>query len=88
MILQLNKTVTVNASTKVLGPKNNKIDITFVKILNIQDNCKNKVTALIMLNDFTSERLTLWEGEAYNNIGDWTQEQANQKIISLVDKLG
>jgi hypothetical protein len=29
--------------------------------------------------------LTLWEGQEYDNIGNWTQEQAEDKIIELLE---
>jgi len=28
--------------------------------------------------------LTLWEGQEYDNIGNWTQQQANDRIIELL----
>lgn len=32
----------------------------------------------------TAKLLTLWEGVEYDNIGNWTQEQANDKIIEML----
>lgn len=83
MILQLNKSVTIKAKNKVLGPKNVDITIDKVKLINIVDNCINKVTASVKVNDFTTEQVVLWEGEDYTNIGNWTQEQANKKIVDF-----
>jgi|WetSurMetagenome_2_1015567.scaffolds.fasta_scaffold1017994_1 hypothetical protein len=28
--------------------------------------------------------LILWEGDAYDSIGDWTQAQANARVIALI----
>lgn len=41
------------------------------------------VRAVVILNGQTKV-LILWEGEAYTNIGDWTQAQANQRIIKII----
>lgn len=41
------------------------------------------VKAFITYNGIDNT-LTLWEGAEYTAIGDWTQEQANTKIIELL----
>jgi hypothetical protein len=33
----------------------------------------------------TVKFLTLWEGTEYDSIGNWTQEQAEDKIIELLE---
>ena len=51
---------------------------------------KEVVAEIIALNDSLEiiptqfKTLVLWSGVDYDNIGDWTQEQAENKIIELI----
>jgi len=53
-----------------------------IEVLTISDDLSS-VKAAVIVNDY-SKVITLWEGEEYENIGDWTQEQANARIIELL----
>jgi hypothetical protein len=59
----------------------------------INDSPKDKtvIAQVYPLDEITEEPiqgavkfLTLWEGIEYDNIGNWTQEQANDKIIEIL----
>jgi len=54
-----------------------------VNVISINDNTINAVIALININGIT-QVLTLWEGAAYIAIGNWTQDQANARILELI----
>lgn len=56
-----------------------------VSILSIKDNQGLKtIVAELELGEEKKISLTLWAGQAYDDIGDWTQEQANDRVIELV----
>ena len=57
-----------------------------VNIITINDNTLNSVVALIVIND-VQQTLVLWQGAAYIAIGNWTQEQANARILELIETL-
>jgi hypothetical protein len=46
------------------------------------DNVKAKTVYATVIG--TPTPLVLWSGESYDNIGDWTQEQAENKITDLL----
>lgn len=54
----------------------------------IVDNSSLKVvTTEVTLNQYPliSKSLILWEGESYDAIGQWTDEQAEQRIKELLE---
>ncbi len=57
------------------------------KIISIVDNCQNKVIASILLVSDSGKthpkQVVLWENTTYDEIGNWTQEQANTRILEL-----
>lgn len=55
-----------------------------VDIITINDNTVDSVVALISINGI-QQVLTLWQGEAYIAIGNWTQEQANARILEIIE---
>lgn len=60
-----------------------KITIDEIVVKQIIDNCIDMVIATIIKNGIEIE-LVLWEGDDYNNVGDWTQSQANARIEELL----
>lgn len=78
ILLNAPKLVTVTKGQDTL-----QFEINEINIITINDNCTNKVVALVKLNEI-NQLITLWEDQEYINIGNWTQEQANQKIIELL----
>jgi hypothetical protein len=54
-----------------------------VDVITINDNTINAVVALIRINGL-AQALTLWQGSEYIAIGNWTQEQANARILELI----
>jgi len=79
MILNLDspKEVIIKAAT----PEEKQL-ISQVEVLTISDDMVS-VKAVVVLNDLPMA-ITLWDGEAYQNIGDWTQAQANARILELI----
>lgn len=55
-----------------------------VDVITISDDTVSKVTAVIQISG-VQKVYTLWEGDAYTAIGDWTQAQANARIIELLN---
>lgn len=56
-------------------------------VLNLQyiiDDPSNKIVrAILDINGGNSYKLDLWTGDDYDNIGDWTQSKAEEKIKEL-----
>lgn len=83
--MNLNKTITINPppftdnSGRVTNPPPvvlNELALTFI------DNVKNKSISASIANVPTP--LTLWFGPEYDAIGDWTQAQAETKVLELL----
>lgn len=59
--------------------------VSSVEVLSVADNLVDRVIATVRIPESQDIRkLLLWEGDAYTNIGDWTQEQAEDKIKELI----
>lgn len=80
--------ITPTNITVIEAVTTNKFQLDF-----INDNPKEKkVIAQIYPLDLVDETviqgqvrfLTLWEGQEYDNVGNWTQQQANDRIIELL----
>jgi len=54
-----------------------------VDVITINDDTVNSVIALINIMGI-DRTLVLWEGPAYIAIGNWTQDQANARILELI----
>lgn len=73
------KTIEVKSSTP-----SETVSVSEVDLISITDNATDKkIVALVEING-VQKAITLWEDDAYDAIGDWTQQQANEKIISLL----
>jgi hypothetical protein len=59
------------------------IEANELSIITISDNTIDSVTAVVNVQGY-NKVLILWEGQAYINIGNWTQDQANARILELV----
>ena len=55
-----------------------------VDVITINDNTVDAVIALISING-VQQVITLWQGESYIAIGNWTQEQANARILEIIE---
>jgi hypothetical protein len=80
--------ITPTNVTVIEAVTTNKFQLDF-----INDNPKDKtIIAQVYPLDSVNESviqgqvrfLTLWEGQEYDNIGNWTQQQANDRIIELL----
>jgi len=58
-------------------------DVSEIDIITISDNTVSAVTAVINIKG-VDKAYVLWEGQAYIDIGNWTQEQANTRILELI----
>lgn len=54
-----------------------------LSIITISDNTVDNVTAVVNIQGY-DKVLVLWQGAAYIAIGNWTQEQANARILELI----
>lgn len=57
-----------------------------VDVITINDNTVDSVIALVSING-VQQVLTLWQGAAYIAIGNWTQEQANARILEIIESV-
>lgn len=58
--------------------------VSSVEVLVIADNLVDRIVATVRIPESQDIRkLVLWEGDDYTNIGNWTQEQADVRIIEL-----
>ena len=83
MILPINppKTVTVIPAIPAAT-----IEASSCDIITISDNTVDNVTAVVNVNGY-EKVLVLWDSNTvptYNQIGNWTQNQANVRIIELL----
>ena len=58
--------------------------ITKIELISITDIPNDRVVAVVKIPNMADRELILWEGVEYDSIGDWTQEQANSRIIELL----
>ena len=80
MELNLSKTKSVEIVTK----EAQVATVNKVILAHITDSPNVKtVKAIIVVAGFPKE-LTLWSGDAYDKIGDWSQAQANARILELI----
>lgn len=81
MILSVNppKNVTIEPAV----PAEVLDNVSEVDIVTISDDTVSKVTAVINIRG-VSKVYVLWEGQAYIDIGDWTQAEANARILELI----
>lgn len=74
---------TIDARSSILTDK-----VSYTTITDSQDY-KTVVTEVLMAYDELGNPikriLVLWEGEAYDAIGQWTDEQAEQRIKELLE---
>jgi pyridoxal/pyridoxine/pyridoxamine kinase len=75
------KAVTIKAAIPAVAAVTT--NISEVEVLSVQDNCEDTVVAFVKIDD-KPKRIILWQGADYQAIGDWTQEQANERIIELL----
>jgi len=59
------------------------VEASELTIITISDNTVDNVTAVVNIDGYNLV-LILWEGQAYINIGNWTQGQANARILELI----
>ena len=59
------------------------VEASELTIITISYNTVDNVTAVVNIDGYNLV-LILWEGQAYINIGNWTQGQANARILELI----
>lgn len=75
--------ITLNTPISVISNKPVSIELTELTIDRIVDIVSQK-QVVAFVEHF--ERIILWEDDAYDAIGNWTQEQAEARIIELIVK--
>ena len=57
-------------------------------LISLVDNAENEVSSVVNLNfqggGSTVKKLILWKDAEYDSIGDWTQAQAEARIIEVL----
>ena len=85
MILQLGSTKSIAVKKNPFSQTTENVDVSEVNVASISDNCVDTVVATILVIPGTMPlKLVLWEGAAYTAIGNWTQAQAEARIIELL----
>jgi hypothetical protein len=83
--MKLNNTITINPppftdhTGQIINPPQlilDNLDLVFT------DNVKSKTVYVTVIG--TPAPMILWTPEEYDNIGDWTQSQAEQKLIEIL----
>ena len=70
--------------SRVVNGNTENAQATYVDVVYVNDNMLDKVTALIFVPSLGLKSLTLWEDAGYNSIGNWTQQQAIDRILELI----
>ncbi len=73
--MKLNNPVTI---TRV---DNNEVIIKDLYLM-IVDNCSQKTVMVVLLP--INKSITLWKDEEYDNIGDYTQAQVEDKVLIMM----
>jgi hypothetical protein len=60
------------------------VDITSVSVSRYVDLPKEKIVRAFV--DEINSPIVLWEKNEYDLIGDWTEEQAEQRLIEILSK--
>lgn len=69
-------------------PISSTVQITAYEIEAQTDSPVTKtVTAKIKLTGAAGVTLMLWSGDAYDEIGNWTQAQANARVLTLLQEM-
>lgn len=80
----MEKIIVLPISKEVIVQKEIKVEITEVTLINVEDN-GSSVTANFKRNDLcVLKPLVLWEGESYIEIGNWTDEDVENRIKELL----
>jgi len=83
--MKLNQTITVNPPPviSVIGETVTQSPVVLNELfLTFTDNVQDK-TISVKINNIPMP-ITLWSGEEYINIGDWTQAQAEEKLTEIL----
>jgi len=75
--------ITLNTPLTFILQPEVKIELTNIEIQRIIDNPNEKFVRAF-INGISD--IILWEGNEYDAIGNWTQEQAEARIIELLTK--
>lgn len=63
-------------------------DITALEVFSVTDKAGAKtVTAEVSIENVGMRTLTLWEGEAYDEIGQWKDQDVIERVTALVRDL-
>lgn len=69
-----------------IQPISKTITADYYELGPIIDRANERIVQATVTTVFGVDQLVLWEGDAYDAIGNWTQEQALEKIDELLIK--
>jgi hypothetical protein len=74
-------TIELPNKVKVKALGNKEVEIEKIEIHKIEDNVASKTVHALCRNHPT--RILLWEGEAYDAAGDWTNQNVIDRIMEI-----
>jgi hypothetical protein len=77
------KEITLTSEKVILKPKKTKL-VSEIKIVSMTDF---PLTKKVIVNTIELGRITLWEGDAYDEIGQWTDSDVNARILEIVNNI-
>lgn len=80
----MEKTIVLPIAKEVIVQREIKVELTEVTLTSVEDN-GSSVIAHFKRNELcVLKPLVLWEGEAYIEIGNWTDEDVENRIKELL----
>lgn len=76
------KTITLESEKSIVIQQELATSVDEIQLKELIDNL-NSVKAVIIFG-FLEKVYTLWEGESYKEIGDWTQAQAEARLVEVL----
>jgi hypothetical protein len=59
-----------------------------VEVFSITDeSAAKRVSAVVSIESEGTRTLTLWEGDAYDEVGQWTDADAAARVLELIEEL-
>ncbi len=75
--------ITLSTPKKIIIQAEVSVNEKVIKVLSVTDTF-GSVNAMVQLGDTMPIAYVLWEGEAYENIGQWTDSDVEKRILELI----
>lgn len=79
------KIVSLGGTKNVVTTPQQTTTLTQVTLIRIVDNPSEKFVRAFI--EEIGNPITLWEGDAYDSIGDWTQAKADKQLAALINAM-